>query len=121
MPVKHWMPVCLFALMAAWPLAGLAHTHLDKAEPAEDAVLAEPPESVRLVFSGRIEPEFSRVEVIDAEGREVHQGDPSVSQNRREVEIGLEPGLGAGTYQVNWSVVARDGHRVRGEYTFSVE
>ena len=121
MPVRQWIPICLFAFIAAWPLAALAHTDLRKAEPAEDAVLASPPETVHLVFTSRIEPEFSRIEVTGADGQEVHRGEPTVSENRREVGIALEEGLAAGTYQVSWSVVARDGHRVRGEYRFSVE
>lgn len=122
MPVRLWTAICLLAFIAAWPLAGLAHTSLDKAEPPEDAVLSNPPEKVHLVFTSRIEPEFSRIEVTaDADGRAVHIGNPSVSDNRREVGIALEEGLAAGTYLVNWSVVARDGHRVGGEYRFSVE
>lgn len=122
MPVRFWTAICLFAVIAAWPLAGLAHTSLHKAEPPEDAVLSSPPEQVHLAFTSRIEPEFSRIEVTaEADGRAVHSGNPTVSSNRREIGIALEEGLAAGTYLVNWSVVARDGHRMSGEYRFSVE
>lgn len=121
MTVRYWLPICLFTLMVVWPLAGAAHTHLDKSEPAADAVLATAPQTVRLIFSSRIEPGFSQVEVTDAEGREIAHGEPTESGNRREVEVALDEELATGTYQVNWSVVARDGHRMRGEYRFSVE
>mgnify|MGYP001212151819 CR=1 FL=1 len=37
--IARFKPLALVLLLSAWPLAGLAHTHLDRAEPAEDAVL----------------------------------------------------------------------------------
>jgi hypothetical protein len=31
------------------------------------------------------------------------------------------PSLSPGTYRVIWSVVARDGHRTEGDYTFTIK
>lgn len=114
-------PLALALLLAAWPLAGAAHTHLDASEPAKDAVLSSAPAKVKLSFSGRIEPDFSRIEVTDAQGKQVDKGNSTASSNRRELEVDLAEGLAPGTYQVNWNVVARDGHRVRGEFSFTLE
>lgn len=114
-------PIALLLMLAVWPLSGAAHTHLDRSEPAEDAVLDAAPEKVKLWFSGRIEPEFSRIEVTDAEGTRVDAGDSKASSNRRELEVALAEDLASGTYQVNWNVIARDGHRVRGEFSFVIE
>lgn len=119
--IARFKPLALVLLLSAWPLAGLAHTHLDRAEPAEDAVLESAPGAVKLSFSSRIEPKYSRIEVTDAEGKTVHEGEVSASENRRELSVDLADGLAPGTYQVHWNVIARDGHRVRGDYSFSVK
>ena len=111
----------LILLLAAWPLAGVAHTSLSQSEPAENAVLDSAPGKVKLWFSSRIEPEFSRIEVTDAEGKQVDKGNSTTSSNRRELEVELVEGLASGTYQVDWNVIARDGHRMRGKFSFSVE
>lgn len=120
MSAKHY-PLALILLLLLWPLAGAAHTHLDRSEPAENATLDSAPATVKLWFSSRIEPDFSRIEVIDAEGKQVEKGKPTISSNRRELETDLNEGLASGTYQVNWNVVARDGHRQRGSFSFSVK
>ncbi len=114
-------PLALILLLLLWPLAGAAHTHLDRSEPADGAALDSAPATVKLWFSSRIEPEFSRIEVVNADGAQVEKGKPTASSNKRELEIDLNEGLASGTYQVNWNVVARDGHRQRGAFSFSVK
>lgn len=114
-------PLALALLFSAWPLAALSHTHLDRAEPSQDAVLENAPGSVKLWFSSRIEPKYSRIEVTDGEGKTVHDGESSASENQRELSVDLIDDLAPGTYQVHWNVIARDGHRVRGDYSFSVK
>lgn len=113
---------CLITVLAlaAWPLTALAHVHLDRSEPAKDAVVSEPPATVTLWFSGRIEPDFSKITVTAADGTQVDKGNPSASSNRRELSVNLEA-LGPGKYQVDWNVIARDGHRIRGDFSFTVE
>lgn len=106
--------------LVAWPLTALSHVHLDRSEPAKDAVVSEAPKVVKLWFSGRIEPDFSEITVTAADGTQVDQGDTSASSNRRELSVNLDE-LGPGKYQVNWNVVARDGHRIRGDFSFTVE
>ncbi len=106
--------------LAAWPLTALSHVHLDRSEPAKDAVVGEAPKAVKLWFSGRIEPDFSQITVTAADGTQVDKGDSSASSNRRELSVTLDD-LGPGKYQVNWNVVARDGHRIRGDFSFTVE
>lgn len=106
--------------LLAWPVAGLAHVHLDRSEPAKDAVVSAAPAAIKLWFSGRIEADFSEIVVTAADGTQVDTGELTASDNRRGLEAPLE-NLGPGKYQVNWSVVARDGHRIRGNFSFTVE
>jgi methionine-rich copper-binding protein CopC len=81
---------------------------------------ASPP-AVRIWFDGQIEPVFSKVRVEDADRRQVDKGDSRVDPDDRTLlEVGLPP-LGPGKYRVYWSVVARDGHRTEGDYSFRVK
>jgi methionine-rich copper-binding protein CopC len=58
--------------------------------------------------------------VQDASGKKVDSGDGRVSPiDDTLLEVGL-PALAAGTYRVIWNVVARDGHRTSGDYTFTI-
>ncbi len=54
------------------------------------------------------------------DGTQVDKGDSSASSNRRELSVNLDA-LAPGKYQVNWNVIARDGHRIRGDFSFTVE
>lgn len=120
--IARFFPFMLIAglILCAWPVSALAHANLSSSTPAADAVVSEPPETVTLWFTGRIEPDFSTIEVTDSDGRQVDKGDSSVSSNRRSIEVGLDP-LEPGEYHVEWTVVARDGHRMRGDFSFTVE
>ncbi len=108
-------------LLSVLPLAAGAHTHLKESEPAADAVLDAAPGQVHLIFDSRIEPRFSRVEVYAPDGSQVDQRNTTASDNKRELTVDLAEDLPAGEYKVHWNVVARDGHRVRGDFKFNVK
>lgn len=120
--MTRFIPLSLAAaiIFLAWPLGAAAHVHLDRSEPAKDAVVSESPTVVKLWFSGRIEPDFSTIEVTNAEGERVDSGSTTAGSNRRTIETTLGE-LVPGEYLVNWSVIARDGHRIRGDYRFTVD
>jgi methionine-rich copper-binding protein CopC len=52
--------------------------------------------------------------MIDKKDGRVNPSDPKL------LEISVPP-LAAGTYLVIWNVVARDGHRTNGQYTFTIK
>lgn len=107
--------------LAAWPLIASAHTHLEKSEPEKNAVLTTAPTMVRLVFNGRIEADYSKIEVTDPDGKRIGEDKVTGSENRREVETKLPSDLKPGTYHVKWNVISGDGHRVKGEYQFMIQ
>lgn len=113
--------IVLILTLAVWPLMAAAHINLNSSQPAENAVLKSVPEEVKLWFTGRVEPEFSRIEVTDTDGDRVDAGDVTADRNQRELKVRLNENLKPGSYQVNWSAVARDGHRVQGEFSFRIE
>ncbi|MTC71483.1 copper homeostasis periplasmic binding protein CopC [Providencia sp. wls1914] len=99
-----------------------AHAHLKDQLPAEGAALEQAPEAITLNFSEGIEVNFTKVNVTDANKQEIKTGkaalDPS---NNTKVIIPVESKLAAGKYDVQWSVVSVDGHKTKGNYSFTVK
>ena len=108
-------------LMIAWPIAGSAHSHLEKSDPADKATLSTPPKSVQLWFSEKVAAEWSKIVVTDAAGKRVDMEKVAEDKNDpKHLQVDLNP-LGPGTYQVNWNAISGDGHRVKGDFSFSVQ
>ena len=103
------------ALMAAQ--AAYAHAFLDHAEPRVGSTVPTAPKEVVLIFSQKIEPAFSSVEVSDGNGARVDQGKANISATT--MRIGLKP-LPPGTYRVRWQVLSVDTHTTEGNFSFQV-
>ncbi len=110
--------VAVLAALVAAPLAG-AHARLITTQPANDAVLAESPDSVLLRFDEPVETAFGAIRVYDARARRVDTGDVERPSDR-EVEVALDPRLARGTYTATWRALSGDGHPVSGAFVFHV-
>jgi len=98
-----------------------AHANLLRAQPAENAVVAQSPAEVHLWFSEAVELRFSRVQVIDPAGKRYDNDDLHNHGDATNPGITLQPNLPPGTYTVVWSALsAVDGHRTAGTFAFSV-
>ena len=108
-------------LLVLWlPGSALAHAFPDHSDPRVGHSVAASPAAVRIWFDGAIEPVFSTMKVEDATGKQVDRGDPHVdAQDATLLEVSVAP-RPAGSYDVEWSVVARDGHRTEGKFPFSI-
>lgn len=107
--------------LTVWWSSAAAHSVPERFEPRRGAVLISGPAEVRVRFDGELEPAFSRIQVSDAAGRRVDKGDGRVDErNRRLLRVSLGP-LGSGVYRVSWQIMAIDGHRGDGTYTFTVK
>jgi methionine-rich copper-binding protein CopC len=111
----------LLVLMGTFPAVSQGHVFPDHSEPKAGETVAGPQANVRIWFDGAMEPLFSSIVVRDTSGKQVDNGDGRVdSSDSTLIEVSL-PSLPAGTYHVFWNVVARDGHRTVGDYTFIME
>jgi methionine-rich copper-binding protein CopC len=109
------------AFICVLPGKALAHAFPDHSDPRVGASVAVSPALVRIWFDSELEPAFSTVSVQDEKGKRVDKGDGHVdSSDNTLLEAGL-PALRPGSYRVYWSVVARDGHRTTGDYSFTVK
>jgi methionine-rich copper-binding protein CopC len=111
--------VSLLSALCAGP--ALAHSGLRRAEPAPDSKLSRAPNEVRLAFSERLEPAYSKLRVEDEKGNEVDLRDAHVDRtDRLHLRVSL-PTLGPGVYTVIWRALSVDGHATEGRFTFRVE
>lgn len=110
--------------LLCWVLsAGVAFAHAfpDHADPKVGSTVPAPPSLVRIWFDSALEPVFSSIRVQNASGKVVDNKDGHVdSSNVTLLEVTV-PKLPPGSYRVFWSVVARDGHRTAGDYTFTIK
>ncbi len=107
-------------LLLGWSGYAAAHSNLHHSDPAANSTVTPPP-VVQLWFNKPLEASFSKVSVVDGQGQAVDKGDGAVKgANAKLLEVSL-PTLAAGTYKVLWSIVATDGHKGKGEYSFTVK
>ena len=98
----------------------MAHAFLDHARPAVGSTVHESPGEIRLWFTQRLEPVFSKVRVLDKTGKEVNAGDSRVDSADPTLIVATVPSLVPGTYRVVWRVVSIDTHVTEGDFTFEV-
>ncbi|MBI3811353.1 MAG: copper resistance protein CopC [Nitrospirae bacterium] len=119
-------------LLGATPARTFAHAFPDHSDPRVGSTLKVPPSTVRIWFDGYLEPAFSTIEVhldsapgirpsqsegskrVDQDNGHVDPSDPTL------LEVSL-PVLSPGKYRVIWAVVAVDGHRTEGNFSFTIE
>jgi copper resistance protein C len=109
----------VFALSSLWLGGGAAyaHAHLQRSEPRDGSTVIPAPNQVALWFSESLQPAFSGVEVRDAQGDRVDQGEPQISG--ASMRIGLKA-LSPGMYKVNWHVLSVETHKTHGTVSFTV-
>jgi methionine-rich copper-binding protein CopC len=111
----------LLGSVAVSPKNLAAHAFPDHSEPRVGATVEGSPPSVRIWFDGALESTFSSIVVQNKDGLNVDKGNGHVNPSDPlllEVEL---PALPPGTYHVIWDVLARDGHRTKGDYTFDIK
>jgi copper resistance protein C len=99
----------------------LAHSGLQRAEPPVESTLKRPPKELKLYFSERLEPAYSRVRVEDGQGARVDRDDSRVDRSNPLLLRVTLPALPPGTYTVIWRVLSVDSHITEGRFTFRVE
>ena len=109
----------LLWVVAAYPLVSYGHSALESSVPRAGAVLESAPKHLKLRFSEALEPALTKVEIIVNGAAKPLALVPTLSPDGKEVGADIAP-LGPGTYSVNWNVVARDGHRTKGSFSFTV-
>ena len=107
------------ALILGTPEA-LAHARPKVMAPAPDSTVNSP-STVTVTFSEAVEPKFSSLEVVDGQGKKYNTAHSAPASGDAKTLTLAMPPLHSGVYQVHWVSVAADGHRMEGEYKFTVK
>jgi methionine-rich copper-binding protein CopC len=110
--------IAALTAMAVSPVG--AHSRLERAAPAAGSTVRGSPPQLKLWFTERLEPAFSKVRVLDHNGKQVDKGDPEVDRaDAKLLRVSL-PKLAPGTYRVQWRVLSVDTHVIEGDFTLNV-
>jgi methionine-rich copper-binding protein CopC len=91
-----------------------AHARLQSSTPANNAALTEAPKKLTLTFS-----EPARLIALKLSGAQTHSDLPVDKGAKPAQTITVElPPLAPGSYTVEWSALAGDGHPSKGSLTF---
>lgn len=106
--------VLLSSVTNAW-----AHSRPKVMVPAADSTVTSPP-VISVTFSEPLEAKFSSLNVTDEHGRKINTAaSKPAPADPLTLTLAL-PQLQPGGYLVQWVSVAKDGHRMEGEYRFTV-
>jgi len=119
--MKQIVRACMIlALGMGYGTLAFAHAHLKSAEPAQNTAAASPA-ALTLHFTEGLEPALSGIEVIKEDHTKVSLEEArTISGDDRSLVVPLSEPLAPGVYTVNWHVLAKDGHKSKGTYTFTV-
>ena len=118
-PLLALLLALLFSLLV--PVVAHAHGALRRAVPASNARLSVVPRELRLTFTERVELPVARLSLAGPDGAAVALGPlTTVADSATVIVTAIRGALTAGAYTVTWQVAGRDGHPVRGRYTFTV-
>src|SRR5512139_682049 len=112
--------ICL-VFLSILPGASWGHAFPDHSDPKVGSAVSGSPAQVRIWFDGDLEPAFSTLMVHNADGKMVDKRDNHVDPADPKLLRVSVPPLPPGTYLVIWNVVARDGHRTNGQFTFTIK
>jgi copper transport protein len=103
------------------PAGAGAHAVLERTVPERGAHIDRAPAAVELYFNEPVEASFGAVRVFDANGAEVHEGEPIRPAGRSDaIGVALPAHLPDGTYTATYRVISADSHPVSGGFVFSV-
>ena len=115
----QWPQLLLPVLLCAAPPA-FAHAFLQRASPPVGSELPVSPSAVTITYTEGVEPDFSTIEVQNAQGTRVDKADPHlVGGDQTKLSVSL-PKLPPGDYTVIWHATSVDTHKTEGRFTFSV-
>ncbi|MGO1320251.1 MAG: copper resistance CopC family protein [Galactobacter sp.] len=100
-----------------------AHSQLINGDPRDGTAVKKAPAAITLTFNEELQDlpgsQSNQVVVLNRDGDEVTTGDVKIDGTKLIRTLGTLP---AGTYDVQWSALSADGHRISGDgnYAFTV-
>jgi copper resistance protein C len=106
--------------LASWlaPTVLLAHTELTASTPANGAVINQAPKTLDLTFGEPVQ--LLKLAITDSSKSVVATTFTPTAATQVVFSVSL-PLLKAGTYNVSWTALGDDGHRIENSFTFTVD
>ncbi|MFD2116433.1 copper resistance protein CopC [Paenibacillus yanchengensis] len=105
-------------IMIMLPTTAMAHSTLEEATPAQQAILDTSPPSISMSFSTKIE-SLSNFKLFNSKNEEVAIDNLKV--DGAVLSGSVSDTLPNDEYTVKWSIIGADGHAIKGEYIFEVK
>jgi copper transport protein len=120
-PTRYLSLAAVLAVVLVIGTRGLLHAHamLLSAEPTANSMLTSSPARVRLVFSEPVDASVSGIQILTSNAPPqilTVRGDP------RDVSalVGQVGSLSPGEHRVVWRTVSADGHKISGNFVFTI-
>lgn len=107
-------------LAAALAGAAFFHNKLEKSAPAADEKLATAPREIRLWFHEKPEAALTTIAVVGADSTRVTTGKVHTTDDPLSVAAGVTGPMAPGGYIVRWKTSGKDGHIIKGSFSFRV-
>jgi methionine-rich copper-binding protein CopC len=88
--------------------------------PAKDQVLDAPPIEIRLTFNEHVEARASSIKLVSATGKHFDADRPHPDKADPHSIVASVPVLRPGAYRARWTTVGSDGHKSRGDLSFTI-
>jgi methionine-rich copper-binding protein CopC len=111
--------IMILAATAGLLTTGAMHTHLTKAEPAVDGTVTSAPRELRLWFNEAPEVALSGATIVTSDNKPVGTVKLAATDDSLSVAGPITASLNPGSYTVVWRTGSKDGHAVRGKYSFT--
>ncbi|SMP52116.1 copper homeostasis periplasmic binding protein CopC [Noviherbaspirillum suwonense] len=118
---KHALSMLFVATAMAGASNAWAHAGLQTSVPEKDAEIAAAPKEITLQFNEKLESAFSTAKLVDSTGKQVNVEKPTLDASNPSVMKLRVPALSPGKYKVEYVGVGHDGHRRKGDYSFTVK
>ena len=113
--------VAMLGLSLATVAPALAHAELIAETPAANATVTAPlPTELTLSFSEGLELSFTKVAVKGADGTPLALGALALGSDGKTLIVPVAAPLPKGTITIEWTAVAKDGHKSKGSYTLTI-
>lgn len=118
MKQTKWLILMVFVLAILAPTSAFAHTGLKSSIPENKQVMDSEVKEIKMTFNTDIE-NLSSFKVVDAQGTEHEIVDKLI--DKASMSGVLNQPLKDGEYTVNWKIIGKDGHPIKGSFPFSVK
>ena len=113
--------LALSVLALAFSPLAFAHASLVSSSPAKAQVLDAPPIELRLTFNEHVEPRYCRIKLVSTDGKNIDADRPHADKADPNAIVASVPVLRKGTWSARWTAVGADGHKTRGDFSFTIK